>query len=269
MASAFAPARHSSKDKVSKDKVSTTPPPNRLLGLPLELREQIYTYVMSDSATEVLIPHDRVVPLLTYLPRRSLPAIAFTNHQLFKEVSMTYLRRTKLKVVGALYPRQSALYKFLEYLGDGNDQGFRSLRMLEYRDLYNGFALPSNLAKFKTIARESQMPNVTVLRCMGLKAVTIVIDSFKLIKPRGREALSDEVSHMKLVSPQEFDENVRLGRIFQHRGEFVLRLVFKSAVWVAKECEVRVEELVGRHVEYLEACWVEKGSKIQIVVEYD
>jgi hypothetical protein len=254
---------------------SSLPPPNTLLDLPPELREQIFAHIISDSPAEILIPHDRVIPPLIYLPRRALPSIAFTNREIFKEVTLTYLRRTTLRVPGARFPTKSGsgLFNFLSSLG-AHDDGFRSVMRLEYRDLVQGFAVEAGLKKYEFMKGRgmSQMPNVLVGRCTGIKEVSVVVDATKLITPRSGLEIKDGQGRMtnvvyELVSAKYLEEGMRLSRMFEHTGTFVLRLVFKGSKELAEDCGVEVRDLVRRHVEFLERCKGEQGSRVRIAVE--
>jgi hypothetical protein len=196
--------------------------------------------------------------------------VAFTSHQYFLEVTLSYLRQTTLRVPGPKYPADSGLYNFLSSLG-ANSEGFRNVRRLEYRDMYNGFAVPDEQRKYEKKGRRlGQMANMTVLRCSGLKELTIIINSLKLqdFSILMREDLTYPLNASMLLSPEKFDENMRLSRVFEYSEHLVLKVVFKEAVALAEIYGFEVRELVGNYVEFLEACRAKCRSKFRILVEH-
>jgi hypothetical protein len=59
---------------------------------PYQLREQIYHHLLSDPPIDVMLHHADNNPPLTYPSRGVLPSLAYSNHSIFDEICLAYLR---------------------------------------------------------------------------------------------------------------------------------------------------------------------------------
>ncbi|KAH3953788.1 hypothetical protein HBH53_028400 [Parastagonospora nodorum] len=205
---------------------SVTTTADGLMYLPRELRDDIYTHLMSNMPAEIQTRHTSgyIFAPLTYLPTDALPSLASTNRQIHREVSLAWFRRTKLKIAGSSCGNYSCLYMFLEYLSDGDDEGFRSVRFLEYESLLWGFEKDPDGDFWR------KAPVDIHRRCTGLKELTVQIEDprlYALYKYLWSLGIARDFWAGASMTPlSHFEDKMQMGNIFDHSGSFRLRVVF-------------------------------------------
>jgi len=244
--------------------VSATP--GGLMCLPRELRDEIYTHLMSDMPTEIQIRHTSqyVCAPLKYLLAGTLPSLASANRQMHREVSLAWLRRTKLKITGSSCENYSCLYMFLEYLSDDDDEGFRSVRSLEYESLLWGFGKDPH-GDFRQKA-----PFDIHKRCTGLTDLTIQIPDPRFYGLytylRSLELARDPLAQTSMTPLSHFEIRMQLRSVFDHPGSFRLKVVFAGIEQVSQSVEMRPRELLAARAQVLEGYRVERGSKVKLEI---
>ncbi|KAH5040968.1 hypothetical protein HBI75_054410 [Parastagonospora nodorum] len=190
---------------------------------------------------------------LTYLPANALPSLASTNRQIHREVSLAWFRRTKLKIAGSSCGNYSCLYMFLEYLSDGDDEGFRSVRFLEYESLLWGFEKDPDGDFWR------KAPVDIHRRCTGLKELTVQIEDprlYALYKYLWSLGIARDFWAGASMTPlSHFEDKMQMGNIFDHSGSFRLRVVF-----------VDVENLLAARARVLEGYRVARCSNVKLEI---
>jgi len=244
-------------------------PPHDFMHLPLELRDKVYAHLMSNLPTDVTLFHADKGPILTYLPKDALPSLAYTNHQLYNEVALVYIRRTRF-IISARHKLQlSRLFDFLNHFL--NEQGFRNVRSLMYQDNLTCFTSPdAPLAlgnKYKHIS-------CVVMRCTGLKELNFTIYAQRLIVYNRHYDWNNIESntgprYKRVQTPFEVNERLQLARIVEHQGAFKLRIVCRAMRLVSGSAGVAPRELLLPFMKALENHIVQSGSKITLQVLHD
>jgi hypothetical protein len=243
-------AKDGEEQNAAPSPVTTTA--NGLMYLPRELRDDIYTHLMSDMPTEIQTRHTTgyIFAPLTYLPADALPPLASTNRQMHREVSLAWLRRTKLKIAGSSCGNYSCLYMFLEYLSDGDDEGFRSARFLKYESMLWGFEKDPR-GDFRRKA-----PVDIHRRCTGLKELTVQIEDPRLYALYkylwSLEIARDFRAGASMTPLSHFENKMQLGGIFDHPGCFKLKVVFVDIGNVPQDIGMGPGELLAARARALE-----------------
>jgi len=103
----------------------------RLLKLPLELRDIIYSFVVADLPSRISISSHAPISQLVLLPN-SLPGICFASKQLRAEAILVYLQRTRL-VLDDLYSLNVAsAIESLDAFLDQFHGSYECIRMLTF-----------------------------------------------------------------------------------------------------------------------------------------
>ncbi|KAH4973709.1 hypothetical protein HBI54_026710 [Parastagonospora nodorum] len=199
---------------------------------------------------------------LTYLPANALPSLASTNRQIHREVSLAWFRRTKLKIAGSSCGNYSCLYMFLEYLSDGDDEGFRSVRFLEYESLLWGFEKDPH-GDFRRKA-----PVDIHKRCTGLKELTIQIEDPRLYALYkylwSLESAREPWVYMTPLS--HFEDKMQLCSVFDHPGSFRLKVVFVDVENVPQDIGMAPGELLAARARVLEGYRMARGSNVKLEI---
>jgi len=238
-----------------------TSQPQGFMSLPLELREQVYGHLMSDFPTEVFLYGNDDGPALTYLPKDALPSLAYTNHHMYFEVGIVYIRSTKLIASSRSTRLSHRLFDFLNSFPDG--RAFKSVRRLEYMNPAPQFADEPEFPY-----PERYVASV-VMRCPGLQQLTLTFHAFGLMVLNRRYDRHNPnhktmSPYERLVTPLELDKDIRLSQIHAHEGSFTLCLSFESADSVAKIWGCSVPELLDPYLQAFEEFLKQQGSRIKL-----
>ncbi|KAH4074807.1 hypothetical protein HBI49_055990 [Parastagonospora nodorum] len=255
-------AKDDGEQNAAPSPVTTTA--NGLMYLPRELRDEIYTHLMSNMPAEIQTRHTSgyIFAPLTYLPANALPPLASTNRQMHREVSLAWLRRTKLKIAGSSCGNYSCLYMFLEYLSDGDDEGFRSVRFLEYESLLWGFEKDPDGDFWR------KAPVDIHRRCTGLRELTVQIEDPRLYALyKYLWSLKSAREPWVYMTPlSHFENKMQLGSIFDHPGRFKLKVVFVDIENVPQDIGMGPGELLAARARVLEGYRVARGSNVKLEI---
>jgi hypothetical protein len=248
----------------------TTSQPIGFMRLPLELREQVYGHLLSDLATTTTLRHkDENLPL-TYLPRGHLPSLAYTNHSIFQELCLTYLRSTTLQLDDEPWAKPPGFLRFLRSFP--HDAAFKSIRALDYNRILLYFTL-SNFSiteSHHSLDDDIYTPSSVVMRCTGLKSLVLRISAYDLIQFHPGYFSSRDwdrgQKYVSLKTPQELDARFNLSAIFEHTGNFELRLVVDHVAYLAEDMGLACDAFLDGYVDALESHRVQKGSRIKLQV---
>jgi hypothetical protein len=248
----------------------TTSQPIGFMRLPLELREQVYGHLLSDLPTTTTLRHkDENLPL-TYLPRGHLPSLAYTNHSILQELCLTYLRSTTLQLDDEPWAKPPGFLRFLRSFP--HDAAFKSIRALDYNRILLYFTLSdlSITESHHSLDDDIYTPSSVVMRCSGLKSLVLRISAYDLIHFHpGYFSSRDWDRRKKYVSlktPQELDARLNLSAIFEHTGNFKLRLVVDHVAYLAEDMGLTCQEFLDGYVNALESHRVQKGSRVKLQV---
>jgi hypothetical protein len=179
-----------------------------------------------------------------------------------REVSLAWLRRTKLKIAGTSCGNYSCLYMFLEYLSDDDDEGFRSVRSLEYESLLWGF----DKDPYGDLRQKA--PADIHKRCTGLTDLTIQIPDPRLYGLytylRSLELAGHPLARAPMTPLSHFETRMQLRSVFGHPDSFRLKVVFVDIEQVSQSIEMRPRELLAARAQVLEGYRVERGSKVKL-----
>ncbi|KAH7361145.1 hypothetical protein BKA66DRAFT_471415 [Pyrenochaeta sp. MPI-SDFR-AT-0127] len=174
-----------------------------LMELPLELRDEIYAYLMIDLRSSLQIPTRLSSSALRFLTRR-LPHCLLLNHQVLEEAAMAYLRRTILLVDSTTF---SSIENMLSQFPA--DIAYQSVRFLE-------FTQPQPCYAFSYGSKPSLAPANCVqdiaLRCPSLRHLTFTIPTDMLALTRKESKVPRARTH------SEIEAKMKFSRLFEHKS---------------------------------------------------
>lgn len=121
-----------SRDRLSAERAfpiptsdsTSTPTPQSLMKVPIEVRQKIWTYAMQDLPARFKVAPGTNLSMLVFYPG-TLPSFTFLNHKFVVEIVLAWVCRTRFMFAGP-YPTLHKLVKFLDQF----DEGLRALRMI-------------------------------------------------------------------------------------------------------------------------------------------
>jgi hypothetical protein len=151
-------------------------PPHGLMKLPIELREEIWTYAMWDLPTRFIIDKDIAISKLLFYPR-VLPSFTFINRALKQEIILTWVRRTRFIFHDSSTTLHDKLIHFVEQFVNG----LPSVRMIGYHTDYWCMAHFSRDEDYQVIAYSGRLeipsthflPTYLISRCPGIRSIII------------------------------------------------------------------------------------------------
>ncbi|KAF2684298.1 hypothetical protein K458DRAFT_388764 [Lentithecium fluviatile CBS 122367] len=202
--------------------------PESIISLPQELRDMIWTYVMSDLPTRFTLTPDMPIHSMTFYPA-VLPDVAFVSCSIRVEVILAWLRRTRI-IFGQ--DDDTTCFMFREFL-DQFENGRESVRMVTI----NAMEIPRD--EWYVYHRTSPWFLETF---SGLTSLTIMLNINNLLKPIEETTL--ELKHPRTSA--ELKESWHLGPLFASPNFRTLSIGVEVDVtdWLIDHPEVQNERWV-------------------------
>ncbi|CAO2657091.1 Nn.00g058940.m01.CDS01 [Neocucurbitaria sp. VM-36] len=178
--------------------------------LPLELRNEIYKYIVPDLAP-LTIPTHFEGSALTFLTQR-LPLCIVLNHQIYEEVAMAYYRRTMLYVERITVPSAETLL-----LQTPDSIAFKGIRYLEFTRPQGGSESHRSPYILSPPVRFDKI-HAALSRCPELRTLTMTVTAALLLT-------TDQGSTSpRLRTMEEIEESTSFTGIIEHQGLQSLQL---------------------------------------------
>lgn len=173
------------------------------MDLPLELRNEIYSYLMIHLSASLLVPKTLSGSAVRFLTRR-LPHCLLLNHQVLEEAAMVYLRRTILVVdTTTFFAIENMLSQF------SGDIAYRNVYFLEFTQPQPYYA--RSYESQPSLAPTNCVQDI-VSRCPSLRHLTFTI-------PLDMLALTRKESKVPRARTfEEIEAKMKFSRLFEHEN---------------------------------------------------
>ncbi|KAF2477306.1 uncharacterized protein BDR25DRAFT_390829 [Lindgomyces ingoldianus] len=219
--------------------------------VPLELRNEIYGYLMVDLPPALQVPPHLNESALHFLSRR-LPHCLLLNHQVLEEATIAYLGRTLLIISGTGFASLDVLLSRFP-----NDIAYNSVHRLD-------FAYPPDRYAQSCESKPPLAPANCVYdfvsRCPGLRHLTMAVLGNMLVTA----GMGNQVGRVRTM--KEVEERMGFTRVFEHKSLQTLQLVCNDGVEYARK-EVDLSSLFQSFAKWFVEESSKRGRKISFHVK--
>jgi hypothetical protein len=229
--------------------------------LPREIRDMIYLFAMADLPTRLLLTN-AVHFSPSFLYPKTLPALCFTNHQLFEEGTLAYITRTRFVFTDDPESSYTSHYTFVTFLAQFTS-GTASVRMLAYQHVQQfGYTAGVTIRSTRDAFERAEG---LVGNCTGLRSLILVFPFERAFSCTytGRKSSHDVLSTGAMREVFMFDALFHLPNL----RDLTVRIRRDERFDRFCMAENAVGNLRDNFTEVLVDGFAERGTKPRIVVE--